>query len=71
MKTTKLSLANVQGKLSRSEMKNIMAGKNALPTCNCNSSDDCTTWNESCMASCEGGTGAGHCGCVSATSVLL
>ena len=26
MKTTKMSLANMQGKLSRMEMKNIMAG---------------------------------------------
>ncbi len=26
MKTTKMSLANIQGKLSRSEMKKIMAG---------------------------------------------
>ncbi len=26
MKTTKMSLANIQGKLSRAEMKNIMAG---------------------------------------------
>lgn len=26
MKTTKMSLANMQGKLSRTEMKNIMAG---------------------------------------------
>jgi len=26
MKTTKMSLANIQGKLSRTEMKNIMAG---------------------------------------------
>jgi len=26
MQTTKMSLANIQGKLSRAEMKNIMAG---------------------------------------------
>ena len=26
MQTTKMSLANIQGKLSRTEMKNIMAG---------------------------------------------
>jgi hypothetical protein len=26
MKTTKMSLANIQGRLSRTEMKNIMAG---------------------------------------------
>lgn len=28
MKTTKMSLANIQGKLNRSEMKKIMAGLN-------------------------------------------
>ena len=31
MKTTKMSLANIQGKLSRSEMKNIMAGREIEP----------------------------------------
>ena len=66
MKTTKMSLANIQGKLSRTEMKNIMAGlKGAGDPCNCNSADDCTTWNEMCIAGCEKGqTGkAGKCGC--------
>lgn len=29
MKTTKMSLANIQGKLSRNEMKSIMAGSGA------------------------------------------
>ena len=29
MKTKKMSLANIQGKLSRAEMKNIMAGSGA------------------------------------------
>jgi hypothetical protein len=29
MKTQKMSLANIQGKLSRAEMKNIMAGTNS------------------------------------------
>lgn len=29
MKTKKMSLANIQGKLSRAEMKNIMAGSDA------------------------------------------
>lgn len=32
MKTKKMSLANIQGKLSRAEMKKIMAGV-AAPTC--------------------------------------
>lgn len=30
MKTTKMSLANIQGKLSRTEMKNIMAGSGSF-----------------------------------------
>jgi len=66
MQTKKLSLANIQGKLSRDEMKSIMAGK-AAPgiDCDCNSKDDCT-YNELCIAGCSGGTGAGYCGCLSA-----
>ncbi len=44
MKTTKMSLANIQGKLSRAEMKNIMAGSGE--SCGrtgdkCYNSDDC------------------------------
>ena len=30
MQTTKLSLANIQAKLSRTEMKNIMAGRDPI-----------------------------------------
>jgi hypothetical protein len=33
MKTTKMSLANIQGKLSRTEMKSIMAGSGGSPGC--------------------------------------
>jgi hypothetical protein len=33
MKTTKMSLANIQGKLSRAEMKNIMAGSGTGGSC--------------------------------------
>lgn len=33
MKTQKMSLANIQGKLSRAEMKNIMAGSGGNPLC--------------------------------------
>ena len=71
MKTKKMNLADMQGKLSRTEMKDIMAGVNAPPgedPCTCNSADDCTTWNELCMASvCAKGTTnkAGRCGCIS------
>ena len=38
MKTVKMSLANLQGKMSRKEMKNIMAGSG---------SDDCNTFCDS------------------------
>jgi len=36
MQTTKMSLANIQGKLSRAEMKNIMAGSGEGVHCECN-----------------------------------
>lgn len=36
MKTLKMSLENIQGKLSRAEMKKVMAGSGA-PTCTDNS----------------------------------
>lgn len=41
METKKMSLANIQGKLNRSEMKSIMAGSGAYCTQTCQSSDDC------------------------------
>ncbi len=63
MKPNKMNLENIQGKLSRNEMKNIMAG-NAPGTgpCNCNSKDECKE-GEICGSDCEvGNTGkAGHC----------
>jgi hypothetical protein len=40
MKTTKMSLANIQGKLSRTEMKKIMAGSGG------------DGWNGPCGPSC-------------------
>lgn len=43
MQTQKMSLANIQGKLSSTEMKNIMAGSGSGTSCNCNSKDDCPT----------------------------
>jgi len=33
MKTVKMSLATIQGKLSRAEMKNIMAGSGGVADC--------------------------------------
>ena len=51
MKTQKMSLANIQGKLSRAEMKNIMAGSGDqyYGTC-CNGTDcyprtGCSNWS--------------------------
>jgi hypothetical protein len=41
MKTTKMSLANIQGKLSRAEMKNIMAGSGGKCGDLCFTADDC------------------------------
>lgn len=40
MQTKKMSLANIKGKLSRSEMKKIMAGSGYC-TNTCASNDDC------------------------------
>ncbi len=51
MKTTKMSLANMQGKLSRTEMKNIMAGTG-------DKIQKCCIGNE--CSSCQ--HGAGPCG---------
>jgi hypothetical protein len=52
MKKTKMSLANIQGKLSRTEMKNIMAGSGE----NC-SSGPCTVYDSNSNA-----TYPGNCG---------
>ena len=41
MKSKKMSLANIQGKLSRTEMKNIMAGVLTPPDCNDNCENGC------------------------------
>ena len=50
MKTKKMSLANIQGKLSRTEMKKIMAGSGKIQKCCIG--NECTT----CQP------GAGPCG---------
>ena len=54
MKTQKMSLANIQGKLSRSEMKNIMAGSGGSGNCSYSS---CTVYD-----SLTGQTYSGSCG---------
>ncbi len=60
MKTTKMSLANIQGKLSRAEMKNIMAGSGggSIP---CETTADCLPHGQNCVCL----TGMHICGCVS------
>lgn len=68
MQTIKMSLENIKGKLSRAEMKSIMAGLFEVldETCNCNSADDCTANNEMCINGCSGKPGdkyQGICGC--------
>jgi len=50
MQTQKMSLANIQGKLSRTEMKNIMAGRSRC--------DDCT---QLCHRDDNGDYGFGMC----------
>jgi hypothetical protein len=51
MQTKKMSLANIQGKLSRSEMKNIMAGS-SYTRCR----------NGSCQVYSSGSLYSGYCG---------
>ncbi len=48
MKTTKMSLANIQGKLSRTEMKNIMAGSGGTNNCGitCTTAKGCKAVNK-------------------------
>lgn len=61
MRIKKMSLANIEGKLSRAEMKNIMAGSNAcLPV-----GDPCTGNVQCCSNRCVsggGGTTGANCG---------
>lgn len=57
MQTKKMSLANIQGKLSRAEMKNIMAGSGSCPsgqfTCTCNGTNyGCVSSTQECWDKC-------------------
>lgn len=52
MKLKKLSIENIHGKLTRAEMKKIMAGSG---TCDCNSASDCTDASKPrCVNACGG-----------------
>lgn len=53
MQTKKMSLANIQGKLSRTEMKKIMAGSADCSLAGCASDSDC---GSKCKCA-QGGTG--------------
>ncbi len=54
MKTTKMSLANIKGKLSRDEMKKIMAGSGGGDTCTAHYGACCTS-SQCCEGyTCEG-----------------
>jgi len=59
MKTQKMSLANIQGKLSRAEMKNIMAGSGGGScgggTCSVYDSNSGITYSGTCGYSDMGG----------------
>ncbi len=58
MKTQKMSLANIKGKLSRAEMKNIMAGSGEV----CNVGNQCWHWYRAVYGTC---MPWGGCSCVS------
>ena len=56
MQTKKMSLANIKGKLSRAEMKNIMEGSDSGAKCGYDISCDGHSEFQSCGSS-------GNCGC--------
>jgi 4-diphosphocytidyl-2C-methyl-D-erythritol kinase len=53
METKKMTLANVQGKLSRAEMKNVMAGSGGKCLTFCQTDSDCGSDCPKCK---QGGT---------------
>jgi hypothetical protein len=63
MGTQKMSLANIQGKLSRTEMKNIMAGSGAYGNHKC-----CWTGTSNCSA-CVSTPGASTYGCTTGATL--
>ena len=65
MKAKKMSLANIQGKLSRTEMKNIMAGSGGCSTNACTVYTGSSTYSGTCGYYNLGG-GLFACECVTA-----
>jgi hypothetical protein len=67
MKQQKMSLANIQGKLSRDEMKKIMAGaggkSGSICGLGCNIELDCRGDETGCTKCNAGGAPNGGCGC--------
>ncbi len=69
MKTTKMSLANIQGKLNRTEMKSIMAGSGsyncyaiASPGYHVQSPGSCSGSQSGCQSACNSWCNyANHC----------
>lgn len=53
MQTQKISLANIQGKLNRSEMKNIMAGTYLTSIGDANKICKCTDSHTAGMVNCD------------------
>lgn len=60
MKRVKMSLQNIEGRLSRDEMKKIMAGSaDGRPCMTCSSDNDCAKVNKGkCSATCPDGSKA-------------
>lgn len=63
MQTKKMSLANIQGKLSRAEMKNIMAGSGDEARCAWFCSGPCTV-SSGHSGNCVNNDLTGRCYCV-------
>lgn len=61
MKQTKMSLVNIQGKLSRAEMKNIMAGSGSNCSDSCTSDSDCNGTGNTCNHCATGSILHGKC----------
>jgi len=65
MATKKMSLANIQGKLTREEMKNIMAGSGDDGTCGSPCEGSCT-FKDGSSGTCRSSQ-SGNCYCTGAS----